>query len=558
MDYTTVEYGGNDIHGANIEVGDGVLIAHHSIIRYSSQDGVRFDANAGGSILNSQIFSNSQIVSTTYGVYNFTPTRAVLVTNDWWGDANGPTSDLAACSTGHGDRVTAGVLFRPVLTDTQTTTPFPLSDAPILTLTPCRWFAPADNTTRVYFDITLRDGNGAPLPGRTVKLSTSLGTATDGGITDLNGKTLAYLVSNSVGDADVTATLDAATTCEGALSPTSKVTFTPPLTITDLLPNAPASYFDGDISITPLPVVTGVTTTIHAQLTNPLSVPITVDVSFGFVQSSIGLAFGPIKDILGQVIPANSSVALTAPFMPIVSGHYCVQVTYNITAIGSARVLRPQSGGRQLKQFNLDVKPGPMGPPDDKEILEKADKSWNQVSKLSPSNLKVQKAVTDGWWGWVKDAAKSISQALGFDPPRQDYNQTTLPVWHTWPPVQPGPNVSTARAAAINAASAALADVNAYGTAATVALDRYGGASEANDLAWAAQQANARLYYQQKMGGALLTYADNLDAFVQVLVNEGETEITVTVSDVISYQQRLALNSHDIVRGRVATTSCAL
>jgi len=286
--------------------------------------------------------------------------------------------------------------------------------------------------------------------------------------------------------------------------------------------------------------VAGITTTIQARLTNPLSVPITVDVSFGFVQSSIGLAFGPIKDVVGQVIPANSRVTLTAPFMPIVSGHYCVQVTYNVTAIGPARLLLPQAGSSGSKQRNLDVQPGPMGPPDDKDILDKADKSWNQVSKLSPSNLKIQKAVTDGWWGWAKDAAKGVTRALGFDPPRQDYNQTTLPVWHKWPTVQPGPNVSTARAAAINAASAALADVNAYGTAATVALDRYGGASEANDLAWAVQQANARLYYQQKMGKALLTYADNLDAFVQVLVNESETEITVTVSDVISYQQRLA------------------
>ena len=64
-----------------------------------------------------------------------------------------------------------------------------------------------------------------------------------------------------------------------------------------------------------------------------------------------------------------------------------------------------------------------------------------------------------------------------------------------------------ARAAAMNAASAALADVNAYGTAATVALDRYAGASEANNLEWAAQQANARLFYQEKMGDALLIYA---------------------------------------------------
>jgi hypothetical protein len=92
----------------------------------------------------------------------------------------------------------------------------------------------------------------------------------------------------------------------------------------------------------------------------------------------------------------------------------------------------------------------------------------------------------------------------------------------------------------MNATSAALANVNAYGTAATVALDRYGGASEAHNLEWAAQQANARLFYQEKMGDALLTYASELEAFVQVLAHEGETDITITAGDMISYQQRLA------------------
>ena len=79
-----------------------------------------------------------------------------------------------------------------------------------MTLTPRRWFAPADNLTRIYFDITVRDGNGAPIPGRTVRLTTSLGAVTDGGITDPNGKTLAFLTSTSVGDAVVTASLDVA------------------------------------------------------------------------------------------------------------------------------------------------------------------------------------------------------------------------------------------------------------------------------------------------------------------------------------------------------------
>ncbi|MDQ3249110.1 MAG: Ig-like domain-containing protein, partial [Chloroflexota bacterium] len=555
LDYVTIEYGGSATAGANIVVGfGGQLVARHSLIRFSSKDGVRLaSGNASVSVLNSQIVGN-----TLYGVHTtpfFASTSAILATNNWWGDANGPTTDVAACSSGHGDRVTSGVLFRPVLTSTNLNAEFPLSDAPILTLTPRRWFAPADGTTKVYFDITLRDGNGAPLPGRAVNLSTSLGTATSGGITDLNGKTLAYLVSNSVGDANVKASLAAPAACEAALSPKSKVTFSTPVNITNLFPDSPASYFDGDISVTPLPVVVGITTTIHAKLTNPLPEPITVDVSFGFAQSGIGLAFGPIKDIVGQVIPANSSVTLAAPFVPIVSGHYCVQVSYNITAVGSARLLTSQAGGSaQSQRLNLNAYGGSMGSPGGKDSLNKADKSFNLVSKLTPKPLKIQKAILGRWWGWAKDSAKSISKALGGDPPRQDYNQTTLPVWHTWPPVQPGANVSTTRAAAMNAASTALADVNAYGTAATVALDRYGGASEAHNLEWAALQANARLDYEKKMAEALLTYADNLEAFVQVLVNEGETNVTITASDVISYQQRLAtsgLTTQEIADARL-------
>ena len=541
LDYATIEYGGSDIGGANIVVNHGQIIAHHTIVRYSAKDGVQFNVSAGGSILNSQIVSNSQIVTTTYGIYNNDPARAVLATNDWWGDPNGPKSDVIGCSTGQGDKVTNGVLFRPVLTNTNLSAEFPLSDAPQLTLTPRRWFAPADGVTKIYFDLTLRDGNGTPLSGRQTRLHTTRGNIVDGGITDVNGHTLAYITANNgdVGDANVSATLDGLTSCEGVMSPAAKVTFTPPINVTDLFPDSPAPYFDNNLSITPMPIVTGITETIHAKLTNPLTVPITVEVEFAFAQSSIGLLFGPIKDI-SQTIPASSTVNLSADFMPLIAGHYCVQVSYAITAIGSTRLLHPQAG-RQLKQFNANPQQGPTLPPNSKDSLDKADKAWKEVEKLSPRGTNIQKGLLDQWWGWVKDTSKKISQSLGFDPPRQDYNVSTLPVWYRWPHVQPdGVNISAARAAALNAASDALADVNAYGTAADTALDRYGGASEAKDLTWAAQQANAQLYYEQQMGTALLTYADALDAFVQVLNDEHETNITVTVGDVISYQQSLS------------------
>jgi hypothetical protein len=333
-------------------------------------------------------------------------------------------------------------------------------------------------------------------------------------------------------------TLDGLTSCESVMSPVAQVTFTPPINTTDLFPNSPAPYFSNDLSITPMPIVTGVTETIHSRLTNPLSVSITVSVEFAFAQSSIGLLFGPIKDIT-QTIPASSTINLTADFMPLIAGHYCVQVSYAITAIGATRLLRPEAG-RQLKQFNFNPEQGPTMPQSSKDSLNKADNSLKKVEKLAPRGTNIQMGIFDRWWEWAKDSAKKIDQALGGDPPRQDYNVSTLPVWHRWPHTQPDLNISSARAAALNAASDALADVVAYGTAATTALDRYGGASQAKDLAWAAQQANAQIYYEQQMGTALLTYADKLDAFVQVLNDEHETNITVTVGDAISYQQSLA------------------
>ena len=534
LDYVTLEYAGSSIGGANIEVSNGRLIVHHSTIRYSQKDGIRFDSNWGGVIQQSQIFSN-----TLYGVRNITFQRAVLATNNWWGDAGGPQSEVAACSSGTGNQVSKGVFFTPVLTSTNTSAVFPLSNQPSITLSPRRWFAPADGLTKIYFDITVLDGNGAPIPGRIVRLSPSLGVKTDGDITDANGKALAYLTSSVTGDADVIATLDPLSACDGSLSPETRVTFTKPFTGVDLLPNAPASYFDGNIEINPLPVVKGFSSTISARLSNPLGQAVTVDVSFGIIQSSIGLAYGPLREIVGQVIPAFSSVIVTAPFRPQVSGHYCFQVTYTITGVGAAGALSPLASGSGSSRLNANIQQGSLFTPSGKEVLERADKSFKKVSKIPAGQTQVQKAILGLWWNWAKDTAKDISHALGLDPPRQDYNQVTLPVRHPIPDVVAGGSVSSNRAAALNGLNAALTEIEAFGTAATVAMDRYGGASEAANLFWASEQANELTYYQEQFGAALLVYADRLDAFVLLLQQEGETQVTISVSDVTSYQQRL-------------------
>jgi len=266
-------------------------------------------------------------------------------------------------------------------------------------------------------------------------------------------------------------------------------------------------------------------------------------VSFNYVQAGIGLVFGPIKDIVGQVIPGNSSVLVSASFQPAVSGHYCVRVTYNITGIGtgigSAPVRQLRAPGSGSRDLNVYGSPGSLTPPSGKETLARADTAFRVVSKIPSGPTQVQKAIVGGWWSWASGAVSTATAAMGLDPPRQDYNQITLPVRYPIPPVQPDANISVSRAASLNAVNDALTEVLALGSAATTAMDRYAGASEANNLQWAAEQANELLFYQSQFATALLSYADRLDAFVLLLKTEGETQITISVSDVTGYQQRL-------------------
>ncbi len=538
LDYVTLEDAGA-FSLSSVEVQNGNLIVRDSIVRNSINDGIRIDNNASGSILNSQITGNGQ-----YGIRNFTPSQAFLATNDWWGDAGGPQSDVVGCPSGLGDKVTAGVLYLPVLTSAGASTALPLSSYPSIDLSPRTWFAVADGTQKVYFDITLHDGNGAPIPGRTVRLHSTLGTVTDGGITDALGKTLGYLVSSTPGNATVTATLDALTACEGAPSPEADVTFTAAPNITDLFPNSPAPYFNGGLKVTPLPVMTGIPTTILATLTNPLPSAITVDVSFGFVQSSIGLAFGPIKDYLAQVIPANGSLGLTATFTPVVSGHYCVQASYTITAVAGVALVKPLAVDPDVP-LNLNVYQSPTSSSGKNNSLDKTRKSLKNVNRFvnrayDTGPIAVPLAVANAGISWDLNNAEKISNALNGDPPRQDFMQIDAPHILELAHVQPGNGISVARANALNALDDALALANADGTAASIALDRYGGASEAMNLQWASIQSAVMLEYNREMGLALIDAAAKIDNVIAVATVEGQGSVTITPADVIARQTSLA------------------
>lgn len=529
LEHVTIEYGGEN--QANLNLHDARVRVSQSTIRYSGGDGVYAYQGGGSTIERSRIEGNAG-----YGVHN--PSGGlILAAHNWWGHASGPADDQ--CNPGGiGDAVDGEVAYLPYLTSpSEDPGPVAPSEARILSLAPQRWFVPADGVTRAWVTLTLHDGNGQPLPGRTLHLSSTRGKVVDGGLTDVQGRTLAYVTSGSAGDAELTVALDAAT-CEAARGATARITFTPFGSGDDLFPDAAAPYAYDDLVFDPEPIVRGVTTTLSVDLANPNAFPIRVNGTFGIAQLGIGLAFGPLGEVQDVEIPAHGSRRLSVQWMPLVSGAHCAEFEYAWTpAAGSAAL----ASGTGRAYRNIQVYGGPLRPRPDKEILKKARKATGAVGKLGTDKGALFIPKQGALWliGWQLDAAADMSQAMGGDPPRQDYQSISMPDKPSVPLVQPDAQLSAARAAALNALIDAQLEATAYGRAAVIALDRYGGAAAAGDTTWAAQQVAALIYFEQQLSAALILAGDRLDAFVQVLDQEGQPDVSVTAADLAAFQDRL-------------------
>jgi hypothetical protein len=548
--HTTVAYGGRGQTDANVRVERGQVTIRNSVIRDGGSHGVLVRTSTAASVI-----EKSHIVNNAgFGIRNddIRPSGLVLAANNWWGASSGPAVESGCNPGGTGNQVSARVAFMPFL-EAPDADPgiLPPGHARILSLSPERWFVPADGVTRLWVQLTLRDGNGRPLPGRVVHLTTTRGTAVSGGVTDVTGRTRAYVRSSTQGDAELTARLgpDA---CELAASPTASVTFTAPETAMDLLPNTAAPYVSNDIRADPMPIVRGVPTRLRVTFRNPTSAPVLVEVTFGFATASIGLAFGPIATVSDQLVPAHGEKVVETVWTPLVSGHYCIEVQYSSRPALAGPLLASGGGGggTSTRRRNVKVYPGPMGSPKEKESLDKADKAFKVVNRFggrAGRHLAIQRGLIAGWWQWTSDTARKISQGLGFDPPRQDYRILAMPERRTLPPTLPDATVSPARAAALNAITDLLLDAIAFGEAAVISLDRYAGAAEAvqsradrSQFAWPSVQAAALLHYKKEMGARLLKIDGAIEALRQVVRDEGGQDVLVTAADIREYQDRLA------------------
>jgi hypothetical protein len=552
--FVTIEYGG--VQWGNLNLGSAVASVSNAIIRYSSYNGV-MAGNADGSVIErSQIVNNAE-----YGIRN--TGDLIMAINNWWGDASGPT-DESCNPNGKGDAILGAVAYKPFLTSSEAEPDLlEPAEALIFSVTPQRWFAPADGITRIWTEISLRDGNGVPLPGRKVILFSLVGDASQYGITDFQGNSYGYVTSTSAGEDELTAILEDEETCEFVRSPSSSVTFTDNADDV-LMPGAQAPYMSDQIMIEPEPITRGVLTTVSALLTNPNDFAISVDASFNNHLGGIGLVFGPIGEVHDFIIPANSDGVISIPWTPVVSGYYCVGVQYNAKPVGDT-LSTMSLVGEALR--NIIVLPGILGsteplpgqegengesedPLGEKGLIEKARTATSYIGHAQT----VVNAFTDPLANiggvlpnklfndildWNFNAWTRGTQALGGDPPRQDYTEYAMVADYTFTPLQPDEDLSAERSAAANALMEASLDLTANLQAATLSLDRYAGAASAGEKLWAAQQAAAMIYYKKESGKIMLTVADEIDDFLQVLEDEGFQELPPSVDDYREYQDRL-------------------
>ena len=163
-------------------------------------------------------------------------------------------------------------------------------------------------------------------------------------------------------------------------SPLAQITFTPAGADQGYLTEAEAPYMTDGIQIDPLPVVQGVPTRLSVKLTNPNAFQVTVDGAFYYVQTSIGMAFGPLADVPAVQIPANGQAVVETMWIPPLGGRYCIE--FNYTATGGGQTWTQKNNIYTFRK-NLNTSSGDKHPP---EARKAYDVSREVVGKLSNAN----------------------------------------------------------------------------------------------------------------------------------------------------------------------------
>jgi hypothetical protein len=155
-------------------------------------------------------------------------------------------------------------------------------------------------------------------------------------------------------------------------------------------PNESPPYSQDEIQITPYPLVSGQPSQITVKVSNASAAPQTVTVS---IQTSpdrfgIGLNFNTISSQV-VTIPGNGNVIVATTYVPVVPGHYCIQI-----------VVEDASGQRVTTQRNLDVTEDLRpGVPDDLDF---------KVGNPTASTADVLLTVDNTCPGWTANVSPTL------------------------------------------------------------------------------------------------------------------------------------------------------
>lgn len=585
IEYLNVEYGGggSDIYKSNIHIENRKAYISHCSVKYSANDGISA-LNAGGSVIEfCQITNNTNLGVGNYKATSFK--NAIIASNNWWGDASGPYN-LNCNPLGKGCAVSDYVLINP-FSQTPDDNPdlFSPTDAKILTLTPQRWYTPADGINPVYIKIKLVDGAGNPLSGYQTHVTSNIGTVKDGSLTDANGECYARITSKTAGTATINAVVENLNVCDYLRSQNSEITFTSEAsTVGDLLSHSASPYMHEDMKISPMPITQGVPSKLSVKMNNPYDKPIWVDATFEIAQFGIGLIFGPIGTVQKFLIEPLQSGIVEVPWTPPISGHYCTKMTYYYTDIETSKTLssslsKGSNSGVVIK--NWDVKEAKQSKENESDIIKKARDVIGFLTKLPilPKGLNVPSFLFNKLLNWQLTTAEQIGASLQGDEnstgkhkaPTQfgndapvNYKRTDVPKKFEPPEVEPGDwykkitNIITPEeAAALNTYFKSMADVIYYGRAFIITTLRYQAAVDAGDRNWYCIQASAADFYRRGFGKTLIDTGNNLLALLNVIKSEGFPDILITPQYVIDYQTSLTLTGFS-EQDKEAAHNCGL
>lgn len=580
LNYTTVEYGGATWYStnANINTYYADVTIDHSVVRNSAADGLSIGEGSEASrIENSSIVDNP-----SFGVFNTDGNGAFVAVNNWWGSNSGPRTTDDCNPSGIGALISNSVIFKPFITAAGAEAdPLEPRDMAYASIRPARWYAPADGSSQISLEVTVLDGAGNPLPLQSVRLVTNLGALS---LVDLTtnaaGKAYTSITSDTEGTADVSAVPGVSTlTCTTNFQPAvTQVNFTADSS-SELGADEPAPYMNEDFETLPEPLTQGVPTIIRLHLTNPYSYPLTINGTVGYAQFGIGQTFGPISEVVNWVLPPNQESTLDINWIPPLSDHFCVVFDYWYDVVEPAQLangqtvqmMKPKTG---KKQKNFGAKPGPLVRKKPKDLAGKAQKAIDMMgdAQWTLSALKDRANIPGGFiqdqmvgnildfnfdvWGAASCALQGGENcggwkgprlklpgggygSIGKDPPSQNYMQIAPADPITFTPVQAGPTMPAARAAAINELTTASLKLTVNLMAAVASNDRYAGASAAGDGDWSNQQASAFIYYLDESAKASIEVADKIDALLAELQAEEVTDFQVSEVDYQAYQARL-------------------